>query len=130
MEYRESVGIIGNDDGLIRGICTSNGFDVWSCKRRSTKYELRRRINTCRVIVFAVEDEEEYQKEAKKRHVLIGNIREMDNRIEVVCVIKESLCTGKNCKMKCTKVTCRNESFSRLRSEFEHVFRRVELKCW
>lgn len=132
MEERENVGIIRNrgSDESIGGICTSNGFAVWSCKRRNAKRELKKRMQSCRIIVFEVDDEDEYTKEAKKRHALIEDIHALDRRIEVVCVIKESLCASGVCKMGCTKMTCKEKNFSMLRHEFEKVFRRTELKCW
>ncbi len=133
MEIQESVGIIGNDKGaanLIGSVFCSNGYQVWSVVRRSAKRELKKRLLTCRVIVFDVENENEYRKEARKRHALIRDIKEIEPRIETICVIHESLCDGKGCKMGCTKVTCKNKSLSMLRNEIEKVIRRVELKIW
>lgn len=133
MENKESAGIIGNDRGtaeLLGGILESYGYEVWMVMRRSAKRELKKRLATCRIIVFDVKNEEEYKKEARKRHALIRDIRVIEPRIEMICMIHESLCEGWACKMNCTKVTCKNKSLSMLRSEVERVAKRVELKIW
>ena len=128
----ETVGIIcGINDsvGMIEEVFCSNGYEVWRIERRRAKRELKKRKETCRAIVFSVEDEEEYRKEQKKRHALIGDIRSLEPRIEVICVVSESLCKGV-CDMQCTKITCKNGSFSMVRNEIEQVLKEVELKCW
>lgn len=133
MERTESVGIIGSNKGaaeLVGSIFRSHGYETWTAVRRNTKRELKKRLATCRVIVFDVENEEEYKKEARKRHALIGDIKAMEPRIETICMIHESLCEGRECKMRCTKVTCKDRSLSMLRSEVERVIQRVDLKIW
>lgn len=133
MEIKESVGIVGNDKGvaeLIGSVFGSNGYLVWSVMMRSAKRELKKRLATCRIVVFDVENEDKYKKEARKRHALIRGIKAIEPRIEIVCVIHEPLCAGKGCKMGCAKVTCKNRSLAMFRSEIEQVIRRVELKVW
>lgn len=129
----ETVGIIGGTGSsvsMIEGMFSSNGYAVWHTERRHAKRELKKRREACRVIVFAVEDENEYKREQKKRHALIGDIRIIEPRLEVICIVSDLLCGGKNCGMQCTKVTCKNRSFSMMRNEIEQVLRRAELKCW
>lgn len=128
----ETAGIIGSSThsvSMIEGVLASNGYEVWRSERRNAKRELKKRKEMCRVIVFSVEDEEEYRKERKKRHALIGDIRVLEPRLEVICVVSASLCEGV-CGMRCTKVTCKEKSFSMVRNEIEQVLRGVELSCW
>lgn len=130
---KENVGIIGNGkygDSTLESIFSVNGYDVWKVKRRHAKRELKKRIANCRVVVFDVENELEYIKEAKKRHALIEDIRKIAPRIEMICVVRESLCKSASCAMRCTKVTCKNESLSKLRYEIGRVIRLIEMKSW
>ena len=128
----ESIGIISTKRiGLqsIVGIFSSSGYRVWTIARRHGKRKLQREQGSCRAVVFDVEDEEEYRAEMKKRHALMHDIKQMDPRIELMCVVSESIC-AESCAMGCTKITGKNRSLSQLRSDIDPVLRRVETKVW
>ena len=57
----ETVGIICGSNGsvnMIEEVFSSNGYKVWRAERRCARRELKKRKETCRVIVFSLEDEE------------------------------------------------------------------------
>ena len=128
----ESVGIITETMlGLqtVVGIFSSSGYKVWMIARRHGKRKLQRERGSCRIVVLDVQDAGVYETEMKKRHALIHDIKQMDPRIEMICVVGESICEGV-CTMGCTKITGKNRSLSQLRSDIDPVLRRVETKVW